>query len=160
LVTLVEAAVGLGDMPAARSWAVLACECERAIATSDAVQPWQIESTVRQLGELARVRDVSDQDIGSVLAPLLGQSRARGVAGLIIGKVGLALSGGGFRASLFHIGVLARLAELDVLRHVEVLSCVSGGSVVGAHYYLEVRKLLERKCDREVTRDDYIDVVR
>ena len=29
---------------------------------------------------------------------------------------------GGFRASLFHIGVLARLAELDVLRHVEALS--------------------------------------
>ena len=30
--------------------------------------------------------------------------------------LGLALSGGGFRASLFHIGVLARLAELDLLR--------------------------------------------
>ena len=27
-------------------------------------------------------------------------------------KLGLALSGGGFRASLFHVGVLARLAEL------------------------------------------------
>jgi predicted acylesterase/phospholipase RssA len=39
----------------------------------------------------------------------------------LLGKVGLALSGGGFRASLFHIGVLARLAELDVLRH-KVLS--------------------------------------
>ena len=37
-----------------------------------------------------------------------------------IGKVGLALSGGGFRASLFHIGVLAKLAELDILRRVEV----------------------------------------
>lgn len=31
-------------------------------------------------------------------------------------KLGLALSGGGFRASLFHIGVLARLAERDLLR--------------------------------------------
>jgi predicted acylesterase/phospholipase RssA len=30
-------------------------------------------------------------------------------------KLGLALSGGGFRASLFHIGVLARMAELDLL---------------------------------------------
>ena len=45
---------------------------------------------------------------------------------VLTGKVGLALSGGGFRASLFHIGVLAKLAELDVLRHVEVLSCVKG----------------------------------
>ena len=30
-------------------------------------------------------------------------------------KTGLALSGGGLRASLFHIGVLGRLAELDLL---------------------------------------------
>jgi predicted acylesterase/phospholipase RssA len=28
-------------------------------------------------------------------------------------KLGLGLSGGGFRASFFHIGVLRRLAELD-----------------------------------------------
>jgi predicted acylesterase/phospholipase RssA len=40
-------------------------------------------------------------------------------------KLGLALSGGGFRASLFHIGVLAALAEKDELKNVEVLSCVS-----------------------------------
>ncbi|QGM99348.1 patatin-like phospholipase family protein [Methylocystis parvus] len=57
--------------------------------------------------------------------------------------LGLALSGGGFRASLFHIGVLARLAELDLLRSVSVLSTVSGGSIVGAYYYLKVKELLE-----------------
>ncbi len=53
-----------------------------------------------------------------------------------LGKVGLALSGGGFRASFYHIGVLARIAEADILRHVDVLSTVSGGSIVGAHYYV------------------------
>jgi predicted acylesterase/phospholipase RssA len=74
--------------------------------------------------------------------------------------MGLALSGGGFRASLFHIGVLARLAELDVLRSVEVLSCVSGGSVIGAHYYLEVRHLLQTKRDEDITREDYLNIVR
>ena len=37
-------------------------------------------------------------------------------------KLGLALSGGGFRAALFHIGVLARMAELDLLKNVAVLS--------------------------------------
>lgn len=58
-------------------------------------------------------------------------------------KLGLALSGGGFRASLFHIGVLARLAELDLLGKVEVLSTVSGGSIVGAMYYLMLKDLLE-----------------
>ena len=58
-------------------------------------------------------------------------------------KLGLALSGGGFRASLFHIGVLARLAELDLLGKVEVLSTVSGGAIVGAMYYLMLKDLLE-----------------
>jgi len=63
-------------------------------------------------------------------------------------KLGLALSGGGFRASLFHIGVLARLAELDKLRQVEVISTVSGGSILGAYYYLKVKQLLEgRRAD-------------
>ena len=59
------------------------------------------------------------------------------------GKLGLALSGGGFRAALFHIGVLARLAECDLLRHVAVISTVSGGSIIGAFYYLKVKQLLE-----------------
>src|SRR5579864_336960 len=63
-------------------------------------------------------------------------------------KLGLALSGGGFRASLFHVGVLARLAELGILRKVEVISTVSGGSIVGALYYLRVRNLLQRSADQ------------
>ncbi len=75
-------------------------------------------------------------------------------------KMGVALSGGGFRASFYHLGVLARLADEDQLRRVEVLSCVSGGSIVGAHYYLEIRNLLQRKEDGNITKEDYIDVVR
>ena len=46
--------------------------------------------------------------------------------------IGLALSGGGFRAAAFHLGVLQRLRELGLLRRVMVLSTVSGGSIVGA----------------------------
>ena len=67
---------------------------------------------------------------------------ARAVRSAFIGKVGLALSGGGFRASFYHLGVLAFLAERDVLRHIDVLSCVSGGSIVGACYWLALRKRL------------------
>lgn len=74
-------------------------------------------------------------------------------------KLGLALSGGGFRASLFHIGVLARLADCDLLRHVEVISTVSGGSIIGAYYYLKLKLLLESKADREITQKDYQDLV-
>lgn len=96
------------------------------------------------------------------LIEFLGQD-ATAVRSLFLGKMGLALSGGGFRASLYHIGVLAKLAELDLLRHVEVLSCVSGGSIVGVHYYLELRRLLdkdkEKKPDHDVSRDDYVSIV-
>src|SRR5262249_51885026 len=75
------------------------------------------------------------------------------------GKFGLALSGGGFRASLFHIGVLASLAEHGVLGHVEALSCVSGGSIIGAHYYLELRRLLQSRTDAQIGPADYVAIV-
>jgi hypothetical protein len=93
------------------------------------------------------------------LRAYLGQY-AEGVDRAFNGKLGLALSGGGFRASLFHIGVLARLAEQDILRRVEVLSCVSGGSIIGAHYYLELQHLLETKEDGEIKQKDYVELVK
>lgn len=74
-------------------------------------------------------------------------------------KLGLALSGGGHRAAFFHIGVLARLSELGLLRPVQVISTVSGGSIVGALYYLHVKNLLESKADSEITDADYVEVV-
>lgn len=59
-------------------------------------------------------------------------------------KLGLALSGGGFRAALFHIGVMAQLARRQILPHVDVLSTVSGGSILGAYYVLRLeRELVE-----------------
>lgn len=87
-------------------------------------------------------------------------------------KVGLALSGGGFRASFFHIGVLAQMAQLGVSRHVEVISTVSGGSIIGALYYIHLKKLLEDKYDRTlrgranikdeecITDQDYLDITK
>lgn len=57
--------------------------------------------------------------------------------------IGLAMSGGGFRAAFFHLGVLRRLDEAGLLPQVKVLSCVSGGSFAGAVYYLAlVQRLL------------------
>jgi NTE family protein len=73
-------------------------------------------------------------------------------------RIGLALSGGGFRAAFFHVGVLARLAETGVLPKVEVISTVSGGSIVGAAYYL----LLKRKLDEApgpIGRTGYVEIV-
>ena len=47
-------------------------------------------------------------------------------------RIGLALSGGGFRAAAFHLGVMRRLAALGILEHVDLFTCVSGGSIAGA----------------------------
>jgi NTE family protein len=47
-------------------------------------------------------------------------------------RIGLALSGGGFRAAAFHLGVLRKLQELELLDKVDLISCVSGGSIAGA----------------------------
>lgn len=74
-------------------------------------------------------------------------------------KLGLALAGGGFRASLFHIGVLRRLAEFDLLRYVEVLSTVSGGSIVGGLYAVILKRTLEQNADHLLSRGDYKAIV-
>jgi predicted acylesterase/phospholipase RssA len=156
LSTIAEAFFGVPDYAKAGEW------LKKAAALPD-VPEWELESTARQLASLARLQsqnDLQKVETGAwkVLEEFLG-NRVQGVRTAFLGKVGLALSGGGFRASLFHIGVLAKLAELDMLRHVEVVSCVSGGSIIGAHYYLKVRELFERKGDSEIDRNDYVKLV-
>lgn len=44
--------------------------------------------------------------------------------------IALCLSGGGFRATLFHLGALRRLNELGVLTRISTFSSVSGGSIL------------------------------
>ncbi len=158
-----------------------AAEWLRQAAQIEDVAEWERESTLRQLARLAQLQrdptngggnggsaNVADprawETLREFLKLLYQGMPSSGVEAALQsafrGKVGLGLSGGGFRASLYHIGVLAKLAELDMLRHVEVLSCVSGGSIIGAHYYLEVRKLLQEKADNEITREDYVEMVK
>lgn len=45
-------------------------------------------------------------------------------------SVGLSLSGGGFRATLFHLGAIRRLNELGILPKLTTVSSVSGGSIL------------------------------
>ena len=51
-------------------------------------------------------------------------------------RIGLALSGGGYRAAAYHIGALRALHKLGVLDKVDVISSVSGGSIIAASYAL------------------------
>lgn len=149
--SLIESYFGLGDFGQAK--ALLVESLERFPP-----QEWQRESMARQLANIARLRfgPVGRDAASDALSPLV---TGEAVHALLLGKVGLALSGGGFRAALYHVGVLARLAELDVLRHVEALSCVSGGSILGALYYLELRRELMKTEDGGMTREVYIKIV-
>ena len=159
--TVAEAHFGIGNYDEAVNW------LERGEEKTKPVADWEKESTLKQLARLAILQsglsETGDEFLqtppGKALCRAFGNNAAA-VSTAFVGKIGLGLSGGGFRASLFHIGMLARLAELDILRHVEVLSCVSGGSIIGAHYYLEVRKLLEDTPDGEITKEDYIKIIR
>jgi predicted acylesterase/phospholipase RssA len=51
-------------------------------------------------------------------------------------KLGLALSGGGFRASLYHLGLLRFLRDAAILSQVTHITSVSGGSIMAAHLVL------------------------
>lgn len=51
-------------------------------------------------------------------------------------KIGVALSGGGYRAAAYHLGTLRALHKLGVLENVDVISAVSGGSIIAAYYAL------------------------
>ncbi len=167
LVTLAEAAFGLGEFAAAADW------LDRARATRP--DDRMLRVTAQQLSALARVRRIPPPRLEQpaaqwhpawlALARLIGEERTAALESRR-GKVGLALSGGGFRAALFHLGVMARLSEVGALRSVETLSTVSGGSILGAVYYLGLRHLLKTRPDgraggaQAIGDADYVQLVR
>src|SRR5213594_3625006 len=106
VLTLAEGYFGLGQYDLARE------QLRRAAAAKALMSPWVYESSARQFASLARLRaavDGSPDAANAVLTELVGDQDSA-LRSASIGKVGLALSGGGFRASFFHIGVLAWLA--------------------------------------------------
>ena len=63
-------------------------------------------------------------------------------AGKVEDAIGLCLSGGGFRAMIYHVGVLVRLNELGLLSQIQEVASVSGGSITAgklAHAWKELR---------------------
>src|SRR5438552_15944704 len=56
--------------------------------------------------------------------------------GATMKQIGLALSGGGFRASLYHLGLLRFLRDAGILTQVTHITSVSGGSIMAAHLAL------------------------
>ena len=151
--TRAEALFGLGKYAEAT-------EALRRVGADAKPAPWELRAMAEQLAQLAYLREQRPLEHPAICmffeTLLPGASDA--IRSVIIGKVGLALSGGGFRASFYHLGVLACLAERDILRDIEVLSCVSGGSIVGACYWLKLRQRLLNP--EPMRRESYVELVR
>lgn len=65
----------------------------------------------------------------------------------------LCLSGGGYRAMLFHVGALWRLYELDLLRSMQRISSVSGGSITAGLLGLRWSRL---SFNPQMVRQDFV----
>ena len=75
-------------------------------------------------------------------------------------KIGLALSGGGFRASLYHLGLVRFLRDADILSKVTQITAVSGGSIFAAHLVLNWERYCGSPEDFEAAASDLIAFVR
>jgi NTE family protein len=72
----------------------------------------------------------------------------------------LCLSGGGFRATLFHLGALRRLNELGLLHRIDTFTSVSGGSIMAAILATRIAWPLAAPLPREAWDRDVAEPVR
>jgi predicted acylesterase/phospholipase RssA len=151
--THAEALFGLGRYAEAT-------EALRRVGANAKPALWELRTMAEQLAQLAYLREELPLEHPSIrmFFETLLPGASDSIRSVTIGKVGLALSGGGFRASFYHLGVLACLAERDVLRDLEVLSCVSGGSIVGACYWLKLRQRMLKS--EPMQHESYVELVR
>ncbi len=63
-------------------------------------------------------------------------------------RLGVALSGGGFRAAAFHLGVLRGLRDVGLLSEVDVISGISGGALLAAAWVVGGREDLDAFTER------------
>src|SRR5208337_3211707 len=63
-----------------------------------------------------------------------------GSSGRLFGPYALCLSGGGLRATFFHLGVIRALRRLDRFKGLTHIFSVSGGSILAAHLALNWQK--------------------
>lgn len=75
-------------------------------------------------------------------------------------KLGLALSGGGFRASLYHLGLVRFLRDAGILSQITHITSVSGGSIFAAHLALNWERYNGAVNEFEAAAADFLSFVR
>ena len=74
-------------------------------------------------------------------------------------RVGIGLSGGGIRSATLSLGFFQGLAERKLLRHVDILSTVSGGGYFGAFFGHLVRRTVST-AEEGVRSSPQVDAIR
>lgn len=69
-------------------------------------------------------------------------------------SLALCLSGGGLRATFFHLGVIRALRERGLLRNVTHVFSVSGGSILAAHLVLNWDRYIGSDGDFDAVQDE------
>src|SRR6476646_7733198 len=82
------------------------------------------------------VKDTTSRSKEFVAASNLAAHGCPKPTGAYAMKIGLALSGGGFRATIYHVGLVRFLRDAGILPHVNHITAVSGGSIFAAHLCL------------------------
>ncbi|MEZ6071564.1 MAG: patatin-like phospholipase family protein [Pirellulales bacterium] len=75
-------------------------------------------------------------------------------------RLGLALSGGGFRATLYHLGVLRFLRDADILPRVSHITSVSGGSIMAAHLVMNWQRYTGTPEEFDAAAGELLDFIR
>jgi predicted acylesterase/phospholipase RssA len=75
-------------------------------------------------------------------------------------KIGLALSGGGFRASLYHLGLVRFLRDAGILPQVSHITSVSGGSILAAHLVLNWDRYNGSAGEFDAAASEFLTIVR
>src|SRR5262245_47516511 len=75
-------------------------------------------------------------------------------------KIGLALSGGGFRATLYHLGLVRFLRDAGLLPHVTHITAVSGGSIFAAHLGLNWSRYTGSASEFDAAADELLAFIR
>jgi predicted acylesterase/phospholipase RssA len=76
------------------------------------------------------------------------------------GGLALILSGGGFRATLFHLGVISYLYEANLLHQVKLICAVSGGSILAGHLAVNWAEYTGTERSFEAVSDELINFAR
>jgi hypothetical protein len=124
-----------------------------AVKLPDATARWRaaFNEELEEITEQRKVRRFQDPSLpkadgaGPVVPPPPGKQDENWSTRVRTGEcpanlIGVAFSGGGIRSATFNLGVLQGLQELDLLRHIDYLSTVSGGGFIGSWLVANVRR--------------------